>query len=94
MTTIATPVPATMHVATVTGPGTVDLVEAPVPTPGPTDVLVRVRACGICGSDGFYVSLGGLPGLEGRTPSAMNPPARSSSSDPTSRASRSATTWW
>ncbi|WP_218141780.1 zinc-binding dehydrogenase [Frigoribacterium sp. MCBA15_019] len=73
MTTISTPVPATMHVATVTGPGMVDLVEAPVPTPGPTDVLVKVRACGICGSDGFYVSLGGLPGLEGRTPLGHEP---------------------
>jgi len=28
--------------------------ERPVPTPGPGDVLVKVRACGICGSDLHY----------------------------------------
>jgi D-arabinitol dehydrogenase (NADP+) len=29
----------------------VDVRNAPEPDPGPTDVLVRVRACGICGTD-------------------------------------------
>src|SRR6476469_556925 len=33
--------------------------EMPVPVIGPDDVLVRVRACGICGSD--------VHGLDGRT---------------------------
>ncbi len=28
-----------------------DLIEMPVPEIGPSDVLVRVKACGICGSD-------------------------------------------
>ena len=28
-----------------------ELVDMPVPEIGPDDVLVRVRACGICGSD-------------------------------------------
>ena len=32
-----------------------------------------MKACGICGSDGFYISLGGLPGLEGRTPLGHEP---------------------
>src|SRR4051812_20176175 len=36
-----------------------EMVEMPVPTIGPDDVLVRVRACGICGSD--------VHGLDGRT---------------------------
>src|ERR1019366_6218382 len=37
-----------------------DLVQMPVPEAGPEDVLVRVRACGICGSDvhGFDGSAG------------------------------------
>src|SRR6266849_6475388 len=28
-----------------------ELIDAPVPSPGPGEVLVRVAACGICGSD-------------------------------------------
>ena len=38
-----------------------ELVEMPEPTIGPDDVLVRVRACGICGSD-----VHGLDGSTGR----------------------------
>jgi D-arabinitol dehydrogenase (NADP+) len=29
----------------------IDVREAPDPEPGPSDVLIRVRACGICGTD-------------------------------------------
>src|SRR5665811_1080750 len=36
-----------------------EMVEMAVPAIGPDDVLVRVRACGICGSD--------VHGLDGRT---------------------------
>jgi L-iditol 2-dehydrogenase len=36
-----------------------EMVEMPVPVIGPDDVLVRVRACGICGSD--------VHGLDGKT---------------------------
>src|SRR4029077_12637499 len=36
-----------------------EMVEMPVPGIGPDDVLVRVRACGICGSD--------VHGLDGKT---------------------------
>src|SRR5690554_1824230 len=32
------------------------------PRPGPDDVLLDVRQCGICGSDLSYVAMGGLPG--------------------------------
>lgn len=42
--------------------GDVRLDEAPMPEPGPRDVLVRVSACGICGSDVGYASLGGVAG--------------------------------
>lgn len=34
-----------------TGPGTLSLQEVPEPRPGPRDILIRVAACGICGSD-------------------------------------------
>ncbi|HXR24552.1 MAG TPA: alcohol dehydrogenase catalytic domain-containing protein [Candidatus Binataceae bacterium] len=35
-----------------TGPGPgVELIEIPVPKPGPNELLVRVAVCGICGSD-------------------------------------------
>ncbi|MGW2523579.1 alcohol dehydrogenase catalytic domain-containing protein, partial [Streptomyces sp. NPDC001617] len=39
----------------------VDVVEVERPTPGPRDALVRIRACGICGTDTFFVHMGGTP---------------------------------
>jgi hypothetical protein len=45
----------------VTGPGRAEVVEVPTPSVGATDVLVRMRACGICGSDTFYIARGGIP---------------------------------
>ena len=30
------------------------------PTPGPDDVVVKVKACGICGSDLTYIKIGGI----------------------------------
>ena len=41
----------------------IDTVECPIV--GPNDALVRVAACGICGSDLGYISTGGLtaPGV-------------------------------
>ena len=32
-------------------PGRLEVVRCPDPAPGPGEVLVRVRACAICGSD-------------------------------------------
>ena len=58
--------PATMKSTYVTGPGTTAVLDVTTPEVGPRDALVKVRACGICGSDSFYVSLGGLPGREDR----------------------------
>ncbi|MFO7266118.1 MAG: alcohol dehydrogenase catalytic domain-containing protein [Bacillota bacterium] len=43
--------PRTMRVAVLRGPGDVAVAEADVPQPGPGELLVRVRACGICSSD-------------------------------------------
>ncbi len=44
------------------GPNDVRLDDISDPTPGPRDALVRVAACGICGSDVSYVHMGGLTG--------------------------------
>jgi L-iditol 2-dehydrogenase len=62
-----------IKVAMVTGPGRVELLDAPKPKVGPTDVLVRMRACGICGSDTFYIAIGGVPPRQGHTPLGHEP---------------------
>jgi L-iditol 2-dehydrogenase len=41
--------------------GKLEMVEVPIPRPGPEDVLIRVEACGICGSD-----VHGYDGASGR----------------------------
>jgi (R,R)-butanediol dehydrogenase/meso-butanediol dehydrogenase/diacetyl reductase len=41
--------------------GTVDVVDIERPTPGPDDVLLRMRAVGICGTDVTFLHLGGGP---------------------------------
>lgn len=40
---------------------------------GPRDVLIKVRACGICGSDHMYASWGGIPPRQGHTPLGHEP---------------------
>lgn len=62
-----------MRVAMVTGPGKTDVLEVPDPTPGPADVLVKMKACGICGSDALYIAIGGLPPHHGRMPLGHEP---------------------
>jgi (R,R)-butanediol dehydrogenase / meso-butanediol dehydrogenase / diacetyl reductase len=44
------------------GPEDVRIDEVPEPEAGPRDMVVRVAACGICGSDVGYVKLGGVAG--------------------------------
>lgn len=44
------------------GPGNVRVDEVPEPDPGPRDAVVRVAACGICGTDVSYIRRGGLAG--------------------------------
>jgi threonine dehydrogenase-like Zn-dependent dehydrogenase len=51
-----------MQVVRVHGPDDVRLDEVARPEPGPRDAVVRVRACGICGTDLSYISHGGLGG--------------------------------
>jgi threonine dehydrogenase-like Zn-dependent dehydrogenase len=55
-----------MKQVNVHGPGDVRLDEVPEPEAGPRDALIRVTACGICGTDLRYVRLGGLAGPMGR----------------------------
>lgn len=45
----------------------VEVVDVERPVPGPKDALMRVRACGICGTDTFFLHLGGMPGADGTT---------------------------
>jgi (R,R)-butanediol dehydrogenase / meso-butanediol dehydrogenase / diacetyl reductase len=42
------------------GVGDVRLDEYQRPEPGPKDVVVKMRACGICGSDLSYIKVGGM----------------------------------
>lgn len=62
-----------MLISIVAGPGHTDVVERPDPTVGPKDVLVKVRSCGICGTDALYISIGGLPPLQGAMPLGHEP---------------------
>ena len=48
--------------ARIHGPGDVRVDEVPEPDPGARDVVVRVHACGICGSDLSYIRMGGVAG--------------------------------
>lgn len=44
------------------GPGEISLDEVARPEPGPGEAVLRVEACGVCGSDLGYVSIGGVAG--------------------------------
>lgn len=57
----------------VSGPGSTAVVDVPTPPTGPRDVLVQMRACGICGSDGYYIAIGGIPPRQGATPLGHEP---------------------
>jgi (R,R)-butanediol dehydrogenase / meso-butanediol dehydrogenase / diacetyl reductase len=54
-----------MRQVRVHGPGDVRLDEVDPPEPGPRDAVVRVAACGMCGSDVGYIRMGGLAGPTG-----------------------------
>ncbi len=47
----ALPVPLTMKAWVLGGPGELELVDKPVPAPGVAEVLVRVDAVAVCGTD-------------------------------------------
>jgi L-iditol 2-dehydrogenase len=52
--------PATMRAAVLHAAHDLRVEEVPVPTCGPDDVLVRIRACGICASDLHYYEHGAI----------------------------------
>lgn len=62
--TSVTALPATMQLARVHGPGDVRMDSVPVPVCGPGDALIKIAACGVCGSDLGYIAQGGLGGAE------------------------------
>ncbi|WP_194830002.1 zinc-binding dehydrogenase [Nocardia sp. XZ_19_231] len=43
------------------GSDKIEVVETARPVPGPADAVVRIRACGICGTDTQFVHMGGMP---------------------------------
>jgi 2-desacetyl-2-hydroxyethyl bacteriochlorophyllide A dehydrogenase len=58
-----------MPAAVLRGPGVLAVEEVPIPALGPTDVLVEVEHCGVCGSDLHLVlegwgQVGSIPGHE------------------------------
>jgi L-iditol 2-dehydrogenase len=50
--------PQSMRASVLTGPGRLLVEERPVPVPGPGEVLVRILAVGVCGSDTHYYEHG------------------------------------
>ncbi len=54
-------IPKNMKALVLTAPGKFEIQEAPVPKPGPFEVLCRIGAVAICGSDPEIIR-GGLPG--------------------------------
>ena len=53
---------ATYNAVEAVAPGTLRLVERPIPEPGPGQVRIRVEACGICYTDSLTIE-GQWPGL-------------------------------
>ncbi|MDT5067236.1 MAG: L-iditol 2-dehydrogenase, partial [Mycobacterium sp.] len=54
MTETVPATPPAMRASVMTGVGTLQIEDRPVPTPGPHEVLVEVAAVGVCGSDVHY----------------------------------------
>ena len=53
----------TMRAAVLNGIGDLELTDVPVPEPDPGEVLVRVHACGVCGTD-IHIRDHGWEGIE------------------------------
>jgi threonine dehydrogenase-like Zn-dependent dehydrogenase len=52
-----------MRVAVLVKPGRIEMEERPIPSPAAGDVLVRVSAVGVCGSDTRYYRHGRVGGF-------------------------------
>jgi (R,R)-butanediol dehydrogenase / meso-butanediol dehydrogenase / diacetyl reductase len=57
------------HVLNIHGVGDVRLDHIDPPRPGNSDVVVRVKSCGVCGSDLTYIKIGGIH----RAPGGVTP---------------------
>jgi 2-desacetyl-2-hydroxyethyl bacteriochlorophyllide A dehydrogenase len=64
-----------MRSVQVTGVDQIEWVEVPDLVCGPKDVLLKMKACGICGSDAFYAHMGGIPPNQGKTRLGHEPAA-------------------
>lgn len=51
----------TMQSVRTGNPREIEIVTIERPSAGPNDVVVRIRACGICGTDTMFVGFGGAP---------------------------------
>ncbi|MBU2668897.1 alcohol dehydrogenase catalytic domain-containing protein [Actinoplanes bogorensis] len=52
-----------MKAVVINGPGDVALTDVPDPTPGPGEVVLAVRAAGLCGTDLHVVGEAAVPGM-------------------------------
>ena len=50
-----------MKAAVFTGVGTFEIQERPIPEIGPEDALVKVAACGVCGTDSDVIVTKNVP---------------------------------
>jgi threonine dehydrogenase-like Zn-dependent dehydrogenase len=51
-----------MHAVRIYGPGDIRLEETDIPQPGSDDMLLKIGACGICGSDAMFNAMGSIWG--------------------------------
>lgn len=66
------PIPRTMKAWVLDDPEQLRLVEKPVPTPGPAEVLVRIDAVAICGTDVEIITKGLPAWIQGGLPFNKN----------------------
>ncbi|MFF5297451.1 zinc-dependent alcohol dehydrogenase [Paractinoplanes globisporus] len=57
----------------ITAPGRTEMLDVEPPPAAEGDIVVRMKACGICGSDVFYTQIGGIPPRQGATPLGHEP---------------------
>lgn len=69
--TLPSHIPSTMRAAVLRAPEELEIQERPVPVPGPGQVLVRVEAVGICGSDVHYYRHGRIGDFAVRAPMVL-----------------------
>ncbi|MBI3370817.1 MAG: alcohol dehydrogenase catalytic domain-containing protein [Betaproteobacteria bacterium] len=66
------PIPETMKAWVLANPGELRLVDKPVPRPGPAEVLVRIGATAVCGTDLEVISHGEPALIQGGLPFNRN----------------------